>query len=281
MLRVILIFICAAAAAGPVAAQPGQSLRRAVALLDYVSGDYGRAVSPSGEVLSPDEFAEQQHFVAEAAQELRDEAPAEGADLAGRLDALRARIEAKAPPAEVAPEARAVRDEIAQRFQVALLPLRAPDVARGAQLYAQACAACHGAAGRAPAKEQLGLSTQPPSFAVPEEVRPLSPQRVFSATTYGVPNTAMPGFEEAFDDTARWDLAYFVFTLAHPPPADPQRGQKLAAAAFLPSDYRELAAQSDEALTSKLAAAGLSASDAERALASLRAGPFREARDAS
>src|SRR2546421_8757235 len=176
MLRVILIFSLAAAAAlpavaGPAAGQPGQGLRRAVALLDYVSGDYGRAVSPSGEVLSPDEFAEQQHFVAEAAQELRDEAPAEGADLAGRLDALRARIEAKAPPAEVAPEARAVRDEIAQRFQVALLPLRAPDVARGAQLYAQACAACHGAAGRAPAKEQLGLSTQPPSFAVPEEVR--------------------------------------------------------------------------------------------------------------
>src|SRR5438105_1257649 len=115
MLRVILSFSFLAAAAVPAGAQPGQSLRRAVALLDYVSGDYGRAVSASGEVLSPDEFAEQQHFVAEAAQELREEAPAEGADLALRLDALHARIEAKALPAEVVSQARAVRDEIAQR----------------------------------------------------------------------------------------------------------------------------------------------------------------------
>ena len=281
MLRVILIFICAAAAAGPVAAQPGQSLRRAVALLDYVSGDYGRAVSASGEVLSPDEFAEQQHFVGEAAQELREEAPAEGADLARRLDALRARVEAKAPPAEVAPEARAVRDEIAQRFHVALLPARAPDVARGAPLYAQSCAACHGAAGHAPAKEERGLSTQPPSFAVAEEVRTLSPQRIFSATTYGVPNTAMPGFEEALDDAARWELAYYVLTLAHPGPADAPRGLRLARAALLPADYRELATQPDEALAARLTAAGVSGRDRDDALAALRSGPFTDLRDPS
>ena len=282
VLRLILIFsLIAVSVPGSAAAQPGQNLRRAVALLDYVGGDYAQAVAANGEVLSPGEFAEQQRFVEEAAQELRDEGGSQGADLVQRLVALHERIQAQAPPAEVSPRAREIRDEIAQRFHVAILPPRPPDLARGAQLYAQACAACHGPAGHAKAKESLQLSTQPPSFAAPDEVKALSPQRVFSASTYGVPNTAMPGFEEAFDDTARWDLAYFVFTLAHRPPADPQRGQKLAAAAFLPSDYRELAAQSDEALTSKLAAAGLSASDAERALASLRAGPFREARDAS
>src|SRR5882672_7018493 len=205
MLRLILIFTLIAA--GPALGQPGQSLRRAVALLDYVAGDYPRAVGPSGEVLSADEHAEQQNFVSEAAQELRDEAGTQGADLAERLDALRARIEARAPPAEVTSQARAVRDEIAQRFRVALLPPRPPDLARGAQLYAQACAACHGADGHAPPKEQLGLSTQPPSFAVPDEVRGSSPQRIFSAATYGVPGTAMPGYEDALDDAARWDLA--------------------------------------------------------------------------
>jgi len=278
VLRLILIFTLIGAAA-PASAQPGQNLRRAVALLDYVAGDYARAVGPSGEVLAPDEFTEQQTFVAEAAQELRDEAGAQGADLATLLDALRARIEARAPPAEVTAKAQAVRDEIAQRFRVALLPARPPDLARGAQLYAQACAACHGADGRAPPKEQLELSTQPPSFAAAGEVRSLAPQRIFSAATYGVPNTAMPGYEEAFDDAARWDLAYFVLTLAHPAAPDPGRGVRLARAALLPTDYRELATQSDEALLARLAAAGLSPRDQAEALGALRAGPFVEAHD--
>ena len=64
--------------AAPALAQPGQSLRRAVALLDYVAGDYSRAVGPDGQVLSPDEYAEQQGFVAEAARELRTDAGASG-----------------------------------------------------------------------------------------------------------------------------------------------------------------------------------------------------------
>ncbi|HWE25184.1 MAG TPA: FTR1 family protein [Myxococcales bacterium] len=278
MLRLILIFSLIAAGAS---AQPGQNLRRAVALLDYVGGDYAQAVGAAGEVLSENEFTEQQHFVAEAAQELREEAGPAGADLAQRLDTLHARIEARAPPAEVVPRARAIRDEIAQRFHVALLPTRPPDLSRGAQLYAQACAACHGRDGHAPPKESLELPTQPTSFASGDEMKALGPQRVFSASTYGVPNTAMPGFEEAFDDAARWDLAYFVFTLAHPPPADAERGHKLAHAALLPSDYRELATQSDEALKTKLDAAGLNAHDAEEALAALRGGPFASARDMS
>lgn len=268
-------------AAGAARAQPGQNLRRAVALLDYVAGDYPRAVGPKGELLSPDEFAEQQNFVAEAAQELRDEAGTQGADLAERLGALHVRIEARAPPAEVTAQARAIRDEIAQRFRVVLLPLRPPDLTRGAQVYAQACAACHGADGRAPPKEQLELSTQATSFAAPEEMRSLSPQRIFSASTYGVPSTAMPGYEEALDDATRWDLAYFVLALAHPVRADAARGTRLARAALLPTDYRELATQSDEALLARLQAAGLSPRDRSDALAALRAGPFAEERDAS
>jgi high-affinity iron transporter len=280
VLRLILIFSLIWTA-GPARAQPGPNLRRAVALLDYVAADYTRAVGPSGEVLAPDEFDEQQQFVAQAAQELRDEAAAEGADLAQRLDALHARLRARAPPAEVTAQARALRDEIAQRFRVALLPTGPPDLARGAQLYAQSCASCHGATGHAPPKEKMEMSTQAPSFAVPEDVQGLSPQRVFSAATYGVPNTAMPGFEGALDDAARWDLAYFVLTLAHPIPRDAQRGLRLARAALLPTDYRELATQSDEALLARLAATRLAPADRAEALAALRAGPFTEARDAS
>jgi high-affinity iron transporter len=257
-------------------AQPGQNLRRAVALLDYVSGDYAQAVDPSGKVISPDEYAEQQGFVVEASRELRSEAGPAGEDLARRLDDLLARIDARAAPDTVQRDARAVRDEIAQRFRVALLPVRPPDVANGSALYAQACASCHGSTGHAPPKEKLELATQPPSFASPDEVKDLPPQRIFSATTYGVPNTAMPGFEEAFDDAQRWDLAFFALTLAHPKPEDASRALALARAALVPSGYRELATLSDAQLRARLAAAHVSEKEQDAVLGALRAGPFAE-----
>src|SRR5439155_10985372 len=79
----------------------------------------------------------------------------------------------------------------------------------------------------------------------------------------------------------RWNLAYYVLALAHPAPQDPQRGTRLAHAALLPTDYRELATQSDEAVTAKLVAAGLKPDDVELALAAVRRGPFAEAKDVS
>ena len=60
----ILSLSLVAAAAG---AQPGeaQPLRRVAALLDYVAGDYAKAIGEHGEVLSEAEHAEQIGFVQE------------------------------------------------------------------------------------------------------------------------------------------------------------------------------------------------------------------------
>src|SRR5438128_6467288 len=105
MLRMILSLTLAATAAR---AQPGdvQPLRRVVALLDYVGGDYARAVGEHGEVLSQAEHSEQIGFVEDAARELRADVNGSGEDLAKRLDALRQRVAERAPPAEVAQSAR-------------------------------------------------------------------------------------------------------------------------------------------------------------------------------
>ena len=273
----ILSFSLAAALGWPARAQPGaaQSLRRAVALLDYVAGDYARAVGDHGELLSGTEHAEQVGFVEEAARELRADAGASGEDLARRLDQLRERVAARAPPPEVAQAARSVRDEIVQRFQVVLLPGRAPDPARGAQVYAQACAACHGADGHP--NLALGLDTKPPDFQT--ESGPLSAQRIFNAGTYGVPRTAMPAFDTGLSDEQRWDVAFYVLSLAAP--GDGQRGLSLARAALLPTRYRELATLSNDDLRARLSAAGLGPKEQAEALAALRRGPFAEDAQAS
>ena len=274
MLRMILIFSVATAGL-PVSAQErpaaeSQPLRRVVALLDYVSGDYARAVGPHGELLSAAEHQEQVGFVQDAARELRAVAGGKAEDLAQRLDGLGKLIEARGPPEQVAAQARAVREQVVERFQVVVLPVKPPDLRHGAQVYAQACAACHGVDGRP--NLALGLETKPPDFASREEVKPLAPQRIFNATTYGVPRTQMPAFDTGLDDASRWDVAFYVLTLAHPG-ASP-RGLELARAALVPTRYSELATLSDAELTARLAAAGLSEAQQEQALAALRGGPF-------
>lgn len=262
----------AAAAAPSARAEEAQPLRRVVALLDYVASDYARAVSPSGELLSAAEHQEQIAFVEEAAKELRADAGDKAEDLAARLDALARDVAAKAPPPSVASEARALRDEIVRRFGVVLLPAKAPDLARGAGIYQEACAACHGLDGRP--NLALGLETKPPDFTRREEVGPLSPQRIFNAATYGVPKTQMPAFDVGLTDAERWDVAFYVLALAHPR-ASP-RGLALARAALVPTRYADLAALSDDELRGRLAAAGLTEAEQEEALAALRGGPFAE-----
>src|SRR2546428_335272 len=270
MLRMILSLTLAAAAVG---AQPGdtQPLRRVVALLDYVGGDYARAVGEHGEVLSQAEHSEQIGFVEDAARELRADVNGSGEDLAKRLEALRQRVAERAPPAEGAQSAQAEGREVAQRFNVGLVPLRAPDRRRGAPGYAQTCAACHGIDGHP--NPALGLETRPPDFH--SEAGPLTPQRIFSAATYGVPKTAMPAFDSGLTDEERWAVAFFILSLAHP--AASPRGLELARAALVPTRYADLAALSDDDLRRRLAAAGLSPGEQEEALAAPRGGPFPEA----
>src|SRR5256885_8544078 len=56
------------------AASPADTVPRtqhALALLDYVAGDYPSAVGPNGELLSADELKEQASFARECADELR------------------------------------------------------------------------------------------------------------------------------------------------------------------------------------------------------------------
>lgn len=265
MLKLILSFSLIAAAAQPPA-------RRSVALLDYVAGDYGRAIGPDGTVLSPTEHQEQIGFVQDAARELRADTGAAGEELAARIDALAVLVSARAPPAKVAAQARELREAIAGRFGVVLLPPRAPDLAAGERAYGQSCAACHGAAGHP--NLALGLPTKPADLGIEEEVKGLSPQRAFNIVTYGIPGTAMPAWDEGIDEPRRWDLAFYVLTLSKGPAT--AKGLELARAALVPTGYPELSALSDEQLEERLAAAKLPAADRALSLSALRRGPFKE-----
>ena len=212
-----------------------ERMGRAVALLAYVAADYRSAVGPSGELLSQEEHREQVAFVSQAAAEVRQEGGAP--ELAAALDGLREVVEARGSPSEVAKLAGSLQLRVAQRFRISMLPERAPDLARGKKLYRQACAACHGADGTP--TTALELPTRPTAFSAREAVGSLTPQRIFAAASYGVPNTAMPAFGEAVSEQDRWSVAYYALTLSHRGQAERARGAALLRTATLTRGRRD------------------------------------------
>jgi high-affinity iron transporter len=246
------------------AAAPAEAAR-AYSMLSYVAGDYATAVGASGEVISQLELDEQQLFAKEAGGELRS---AGAADLAAQADHLAGRVSEKAPPREVVPLAYALVARVAQRFQLALLPRRAPDLERGRALYSQACAACHGVEGT-PHVADLELSTRPTAFSSKLEIARLSPQRIFTAVSFGVPGTAMPSFAGAADDNAIWDVAYAALLFARSP-AEVRRGEEIARSLPRRPDWLQLSVRTDEQLRATLAASPLTPGDREALLSAIR-----------
>src|SRR5215213_8935129 len=133
------------AAAAPQAEDVGTAWR----LLDYVAVDYGGAVR-GGKVVSASEYAEMREFSASVADKIAALPPGPAkAKLLSQSAQFKALVERKAPPEQVASVARALGAELLSAYPVPLGPQQPPDLARGAQLFQQNCASCHGANGAA------------------------------------------------------------------------------------------------------------------------------------
>ena len=248
--------------------QRRERMGRAIALLTYVVAEYRSAVGPSGELLSEEEHREQIAFVSQAAGAVRQEGGAP--ELAAALEGLREAVEKRESPDEVVKLAGSLQLRIAQRFQVSMLPERAPNLARGKKLYQAACAACHGADGTP--TTVLELPTRPTAFSPREALGSMSPQRVFAATSYGVPNTAMPEFGETVSEGDRWSVAFYALTLSHRGAPERARGVALLRTATGGPGFLELSVRTDDQLRGQLAAARISPADREAIVAALRAG---------
>ena len=247
------------------AAAPAEAAR-AHSLLTYVASDYQAAAGPRGQVISSQELEEQRIFAGDAASDLR---ALGAADLAAQAERLRDRIAAVAAPREVVPLAEGLAAQVERRFQLSMLPRRAPDLSRGRALYRQACAACHGADGT-PQVENLQLSTAPLAFSSRSEVARLSPRRIFAAISFGVPGTAMPSFAEALDEDARWDLAYATLLFAHPE-SERRRGEEILRTLPRRPDWLQLAVRSDDQIRAGLARSPFSPEDREALISAVRA----------
>jgi high-affinity iron transporter len=216
MLRRLLILlglIVAAVSAPAAAASPDAQI--AWRLLDYLAVDYAGAVH-DGKVISAPEYAEMREFSASVGERIAalPTTPAK-AKLAARSATLQELIARKASPPEVAAEARGLAADLLAAYPVPLGPKQPPDLARGAQLFQQDCASCHGAKGEANTPMARQLDPPPIAFADRERASQRTPFALYQVINQGLEGTAMQSFAQ-LPDADKWALAFTASRFAYP-----------------------------------------------------------------
>ena len=178
-------------------------------LLDYMAVDYGGAVS-GGQVKSASEYAEMTEFAASVSARLATLPPTPArAKLMEGATRLQAIVAAKGPPSQVADLAHGLAGDLLKAYPVPLAPARVPDFARGATLFAENCASCHGAAGDGHGPDAAKLTTPPIAFSDIDRARQRSPFALYQVIDQGIDGTAMQSFSSLPSDD-RWALAFYT-----------------------------------------------------------------------
>jgi high-affinity iron transporter len=213
-LAFLLALAAAVALAAPVAAQD-KSVQTTWRLLDYIAVDYREAVR-GGKVVNPAEYTEMEEFSASVAEGLGT-LPAKPAKAALIADsaALRTAIAAKAAPEDIAKRARGLAGALLAAYPVPLAPQAAPDLARGAALYRQNCASCHGLDGKAGTPMSEGMDPPPIAFADRARAAERSVFGLYQVIDQGLEGTAMASFG-TLPAEDKWALAFYSGRFAYP-----------------------------------------------------------------
>ena len=180
-----------------------------VHMLDYIAVDYPECVQ-DGTVVNADEYAEQREFAVQVIT-LLDTLPAvpEQPALLHQARGLLAQIDATASGGDIAALAGRLRLDVIQAWTLSVAPRRAPDLEQAGKLFAQYCAACHGAQGRGDGPLTKGMEPPPSDFHDEARMRRRSLYSLYNTITLGVGGTQMRAFTE-FSEADRWALAFFV-----------------------------------------------------------------------
>lgn len=213
LFALILLALCAFAAF-PAAAQTATAqVQTSWRLLDYIAVDYREAVQ-GGRIVNQAEYQEMAEFSASVSERLATlpDNPAR-AGLINDAAGLQKTIAAKAEPAAVAKAAKSLAARLLAAYPVPLAPASVPDPARGAALYAENCASCHGGKGEGPSGEFARLDPPPIAFTDRDRARERSIFSLYQVISQGLEGTAMQSFG-SMPEEDRWALAFHAGTLA-------------------------------------------------------------------
>jgi high-affinity iron transporter len=211
-----LSLLASLALAAPAAASGGErEVRTTWRLLDYIAVDYPAAVQ-DGRVVNVGEYKEMAEFSASVGERLAALPPgAAKAGLIAGAGRLQSAIARKAPPAEVERIARGLAAALLAAHPVPLAPASPPDPARGAALYADNCASCHGTAGDAKTPMAAGMDPPPIAFVDRERAAQRSLFGLYQVVDQGLEGTAMASFAHLSPED-RWALAFHAGRFAWP-----------------------------------------------------------------
>jgi high-affinity iron transporter len=249
-----LLFACLSWS--PAAAEPPADVQTTWQLLDYVAVDYGGAVR-DGKVVNASEYAEMREFSASAVEKIASLPPrAAKAGLVAESTRFKLLIEQKASPQQVAGAAHALGQHLLAAYPVPLGPKQPPDLDRGARLFQQNCASCHGGKGDAKTPMARQLDPPPIAFINRERANQRTPFALYQVINQGLEGTAMQSFAQ-LPDADKWALAFKAGGFAYPA-ALAKEGKRLwdsdpALRARIP-DLNALSSLSENQLASEIGA---------------------------
>lgn len=184
--------------------QPDARFERVVAALQQVSDEYREAIELPDRDASQRRLAQLARLLDDATSLLAQISAPQG--VRQRLSALRARV--MTADYQLSNDCKALMAQIVAETKLRRSPPAKPDLAEGARLYAQSCAACH---------DRSPLGMEPPAPNLLRFQRNWSPWEMYLRVTYGGVETAMPAFDVGLSDAQRWDIVFWLFAERWPP----------------------------------------------------------------
>ena len=266
----VMLVLVAALALGRPALAASDDVQVSWRLLDYLGVDYAGAVK-NGAVISASEYAEMREFSAAVRQRIAalPSNPAKPA-LVNQSGELVAAIDRKADPAQVQAISKKLASALLAAYPVALAPPKTPDLGRGAKLFNETCAACHGSNGDAKTPMAAKLDPPPVAFVDRGRADQRSPFALYQVIDQGLEGTAMVSFSN-LPTQDRWDLAYYASRFAYPASLREQGKKIWQSDSALRQSIPDLAALSG--LTAKDLGARIGPDKAAAVLAYLRSDP--------
>lgn len=218
------VFLTASLLPSPQQGVPDSTLtpvvRRLAATAHLAAQEY-RVGVVAGRVASQAEVDEARLFLNEARRSAALLPPEIRSLPVSAIDSLIRLVDGTASPDSVDAGVVRLTSALSQQLGITLdeLPVRAPGLARGAEVYRTNCASCHGTLGQGDGPAGAGLIPKPTNLADAGVLRDQSPLDYYRRITIGVAGTAMPAFESRLPLQDRWAAALYASLLRLPPPA--------------------------------------------------------------
>ena len=213
VLALLAVLATAPDARAAATAEQQASATRVLELLRGVVTEYAEAFDPDGTLARPIELEEAGLLLAEA----RDLVPKLGID-AAMVTAIEKGVQDHAGEGAVEGLVAALSTRVTEVTGVVLqqLAAQAPSAERGAVLFQENCAGCHGVDGRGGGEEARRLGLLPADFTDAAFMRQETPDDFFNVITLGRRRSGMPSWSDSLSVQQRWDLVRHVWTFSHP-----------------------------------------------------------------